>query len=148
MWQFNKEDTVSLLPAILRRKKQVKEENHVSIAETIIQMQESRRDSLTFVDLVSKASFAIEKLMIKVSRNKFKIGDIVFIKESIADLNWRMSPLFGKPFMVLETPDQNNKYKQYMVSKFENPDFQEYLISQDFLMTVEEFKNEEARTTI
>lgn len=148
MWPSSKEDIISLLHAILREKKQANEENHVSIAETIIRMQKSRRDSPTFVDLVSKTSSVIEKLMIKLSRNKFKVGDIVYMKESLADLNWRMSPMLDKAFIVVETPKQTDKYNQYIIKQLEHPDFTEYSIGQDFIYSVEEYRNEEARTTI
>lgn len=148
MWPSSKEDIILLLRAISREKKRANEENHASIAEIISQMRESRRDSPSFVEIVSKTSSVIEKLMIKFSKNKFKVGDIVYMKETLADLNWRMSPMLDKAFIVVETPKQTDKYNQYVIKQLENPDFTEYSVSQDFIYSAEEYKNEEGRTTV
>lgn len=77
--------------------------------------------------------------MIKFSKNKFKVGDIVYMKESLADINWRMSPMLDKAFIVVETPKQTDKYNQYVIKQLEHPDFTEYSISQEFIYSAEEY---------
>jgi len=113
MLKFSKADTTSLFPVTLRQKKQVSEEKPVCIAETIIQMQRSRRDFPSFVDLVSKTSSAIKEVMLKFAKNNYKIGDIVYFKNIVLSANPIMSRYLGTPFIIVGLPLDTQNFKTY-----------------------------------
>lgn len=109
----SKEDIVSLLHAIWRQKKRRNAENHVSIAEIITQMQESRKDSPSFVQIVQDVSSGVNKARIKMSKNKYKIGDVVYLRSGVIDLNWKFGRFLDSPFVVAELPVDTEKFKTY-----------------------------------
>ena len=114
MYQFNKEGIASLLRGIWPPKKQAKEGPNVSIAETISAMQESQlEDSLSFVKIVQVVSSAVNEARIKMHKPRYKVGDIVYLRTLVIDLNWKFSKFLNSPFVVVALPVDTEKFKTY-----------------------------------
>ena len=114
MYQFNREGTISLLRGIWPQKKQAKEEQNVCIAEIILAMQESQlEDSLSFVQIVQDVSSVVNKARIKMHKPRYKVGDIVYLRSLVIDLNWKFNRFLDSPFVVVSLPVDTEKFKTY-----------------------------------
>jgi hypothetical protein len=105
--------------------KPAKQENHVSIAETIIQMQESREHYLSFVEIAHNVIFAAERLRIKMHKPKYEVGDIVYLSPFIQDFNWKLTNYLGRPFIIVQLPVDTQKFKTYTLRLLDDPSNEE-----------------------
>jgi hypothetical protein len=93
--------------------KPVERENPVSIAETIIQMQESRDHSLSFVEIARSVISAAERLRIRMHKPKYNIGDIVYFNSNILSVSPNLYRYIGSPLIVVNQPLDTQKFKTY-----------------------------------
>lgn len=105
---------------IWQRKNPKKEEQSVSIVEIFFAMQENQQmDSLLFARIVKSAFSVVDKIGAKVRHPKYKIGDVVFLKDNVIDLNWKLQDVIGKPFIIVETPANTGSFKTYTLRLLE-----------------------------
>lgn len=112
------------------------EEQNVSIAETISAMQENLlTDSLSFAKIVQTASSVVEKTKIKFHKQKYKVGDVVYLSGALLNINWRMKEFIDIPFIVVATPLDTDKYKMYTVRAMGTGDecWHDVAVTEDFM---------------
>lgn len=112
------------------------EEQNVSIAETISAMQENLlTDSLSFAKIVQAASSVVEKVKIRLHKQRFKVGDIVYLSGQLIHINWRIKEYLDTPFIVISTPLDTDKHKMYTVRAIGNSEdcWYDMAITEDFI---------------
>lgn len=98
------------------------EEQNVSIAETISAMQENLlTDSLSFAKIVQVASSVVEKTKIKLHKQKFEVGDIVYLNPQVEFVNWRLKKWLDRPFVITQIPVDTQKFKTYTLRLLDDP---------------------------
>lgn len=66
----------------------------------------------------------------------YKVGDIVYLKNSAVDLNWKLTRVIHKPFVVANIPENTKKFKTYTLRLLDDPASEEcwidYHLHEDF----------------
>lgn len=136
MPSWSKENITSFFRGILPHKRQEEQENPVSIAETITQMQESRVDSPSFATIVFKIASTVNKMRIRCNKQTYSVGDIVNLKPDVIELNWIFRKFSDNSFIVVKVPAQTDKFKTYALRVLdgnEEESWQDYNFHEDFL---------------
>jgi hypothetical protein len=106
--------------------KQAKLENPVSIAETIILMQESLLPGgLSLATLASHGQSVVNKVKTRLIKPKFNVGDIVYLSAFVTDINWKMATYIGRPFVIVQLPVDTQKFKTYTLRLLDDPSNEE-----------------------
>jgi hypothetical protein len=106
--------------------KQAKPENPVSIAETIILMQESLMpEGLSLATLASHGQSVVNKVKTKLIKPKFNVGDIVYLSAFVIDFNWKLANYVGRPFIIVQLPVDTQKFKTYTLRLLDDPSNEE-----------------------
>ncbi len=105
---------------IWQRKNLKKEEQSVSIVEIFFAMQESQQKDFPLSVRVAKNVLSVfDKIGAKVYHPKYKVGDVVFLKDNVIDLNWKLQDIIGKSFIIVETPANTGSFKTYTLRLLE-----------------------------
>lgn len=100
----------------------MKKKPSVSIAEIILATQESQADSsFSFIQVAYNIYSVINKVRIKMSKTKYTIGDIVYLKSIVTDINWKLNKFLDSPFVIIAMPIATEKFKTYTLRLLDDP---------------------------
>jgi len=105
--------------------------------EFLFAIEEYRENRVSMATNLAKyCLLALNKTRIKLSKRKYKIGDVVFLTSQIITLNWRMEKLVKNPFVVVKTPLDTESFKVYtlrpLVADLEDDHWKDFDIHEDF----------------
>ena len=137
MLNWNKVDTMFFYREILQILSPKQQGNSASTVEIISLLQKREGPNLIFAKIVSNAFSTIEWARIKMKAPTYKVGDIVYLKNHEMLLNWRLSAMLKKPFIVIKLPENTKKFKTYTLRLLDDPSGEEcwvdYNLHEDFL---------------
>jgi hypothetical protein len=67
----------------------------------------------------------VNKVMVKIIKSSFKVGDIVFLNPQIEFVNWTLKKWLDKPFIIVQLPVDTQKFKTYTLRLLDDSSNQE-----------------------